>query len=425
MAKVLAAQNTSQHREQAIKVLDSLVGKNLANAEDRFLLARLEEISGNWPQALKVYRDLNLRTKNPRDLEALNHRLVYLTQFVVSLLRNHKASDDQDLTEAQSLVNELKQLQPEQLSTLILQVGVYQARNQLDKAVDLIQTSAKRSDLAPNAVATLADLAEKLNRFDIAEPLYRRWAALLKPRDGVIVQALFLGRNGHVKEALDLCEPLWANPQNVEIAAQTCVEVVTSSNAPPDQVQVDRVAGWLERAVKQKRDSTFLLAALGNCRERQTRYDDAKTLYERVIKQSPGNAVASSKMIANSYNNLAWLLALTGAQGKDALEDIDQAIKLEGPLPDYLDTRGIIYLTLKRTQDAINDLEIAVKADPSPSRLFHLTQAYLQANNKERAKQYWKNAMDKKLDQIRFGPRGLHPLEQLAYQKVRGELGSP
>jgi cellulose synthase operon protein C len=425
LARVLAAQSTIQHRERAIKILDSSVDKNLANAEDRFLLAQLEEINGDWPQALKVYRDLNLRTKNPRDLEALSRHLGYLAQFARSLLRNHKAGDDQDLIETQSVVDELKRFQPDHLSTLILQVGVYQARNQLDKAVDLIQTSAKRSDLAPNAIETLAGLAEKLNRFDIAEPLYRQYAALLKPRDGVIVQALFLARNGHVKEALDLCEPLWANPQNVEVAAQASVEVITSSNDPPDQLQVDRVAGWLERAVKQESASTLLLTALGNCRERQTRYDDAKTLYERVIKQGPRNAVASSKMIANSYNNLAWLLALTGAQGKDALEDIDHAIKLEGPLPDYLDTRGIIYLTLKRTQDAINDLEIAVKADPSPSRLFHLTQAYLQANNRERAKQYWKGAMDKKLDQIRFGPRGLHPLEQLAYQKVRGELGLP
>jgi cellulose synthase operon protein C len=425
LAKVLAMQNTIQQRERAIKLLESLVGQNLANVEDRFLLARLEEISGNWPQALKVYRDVNLRTKNPRDLEALSHRLVYLTQFGVSLLRNHKASDDQDLTEAQSLVDELKQHQPDQPDTLNLQVEVYQARNQIDNAVDLIQTSAKRSDLTPIAVITLAGLAEKLGRLDIAEPLYRRYAALLNSRDGAIVQARYFGRQGQIKDALNLCEPLWANPENFERVAAACIEIVTSSNDPPDQVQIDRVAGWLEQAIKQKRDSTLLLAALGNCRERQKRYDDAKTLYESVIKQNPRNSAMSSKMIANSYNNLAWLLALTGAQGKDALADIEHAINLEGPSPDYLDTRGIIYLSMKRTQDAINDLEIAVRADPSPSRLFHLTQAYLQANEKGKAKEYWKNAMDKKLDQNRFGPRGLHPLEELAYQKVRGELGSP
>jgi tetratricopeptide (TPR) repeat protein len=424
LALVLDAQGTIQHRKRAIEVLESLVARSLANAEDRSLIARLYEISGDWPKARERYRDLLLRTKNLKDLESLIRRPQYLAQFAEALLRNHKAGDDQDLTEAQLVVDELKQHQPEQLNTLKLQVGVYKARNQLDKAVDLIQTAAKRPDLQPIAVRTLAEEAEKLARFDIAEPLYRRFTALMKPRDGAITLALFLGRNGHVKEALDLCKPLWANPESVEEVARACVEVVISSNDPPDQVQVDRVAGWLEQAIKQKRDSTTLLTALGNCRERQTRYDDAMTLYESVTKQSPRDAVAS-KLIAASYNNLAWLLALTRSQVKDALVEINQAIKLEGPVPEFLDTRGIIYLNLKRTQDAINDLEIAVKADPSsPSKLFHLTQAYLQANNKERARQCWKAALDKKLDQIGFGPGGLHPLEQAAYQKVRGELGS-
>ena len=36
LAKVLAAQNTIQHRERAIKILESSVGKNLANAEGSF-----------------------------------------------------------------------------------------------------------------------------------------------------------------------------------------------------------------------------------------------------------------------------------------------------------------------------------------------------------------------------------------------------
>ena len=120
-----------------------------------------------------------------------------------------------------------------------------------------------------------------------------------------------------------------------------------------------------------------------------------------------------------SYNNFAWLLALKYNQGKDALENVDNAINLAGSLPDYLDTRGVIYLNLKKTQDAIKDLQSAVEADPSPPKLFHLAQAYLQANNRERATYYWKDAVEKKL------PGGLHPLEQSAYQKVLGQLGTP
>lgn len=210
--------------------------------------------------------------------------------------------------------------------------------------------------------------------------------------------------------------------------AATCIGVVTASNDTPDLAQVDRVTGWLEQAIKQKNESTnFLMLGLGNCRERQGRYDDAKALYASAAQQGTPNVIASPRtinVIAKSYNNLAWLLALKDDHGKDALVDIDCAIKLVGPLPDYLDTRGVIYLSLNRTQDAINDLEIAIKADPLPSRLFHLAQAYLQANNKEKARQYWKDAKDKKIDRLRFGPGSLHPLEQPAYQKVLSALGS-
>ena len=112
-------------------------------------------------------------------------------------------------------------------------------------------------------------------------------------------------------------------------------------------------------------------------------------------------------------------------KGKDALTNIDNAIKLVGALPDYLDTRGVIYLCLNRTQDAIKDLQLAVEADPSPAKLFHLAQAYLQDKNIEKARHYLKDAREKKLDQLGCSIGGLHPLEQASYQKLLSELGSP
>jgi cellulose synthase operon protein C len=425
LAYVLDAHKTIEHSKRAIKVLESLIDKNLAKADDRFLLARLYEVNGDWPKARETYRELNLRTKTTRDIESLNHRPLYLGELVAGLLRNHKGSDDQQLVEAQDLVDELKQLQPDQLRPVVLEVQVTRARNQLDKALELIQTSAKRSDLTPIAIRGLAELVEALGRFDIAERLYQRYAALPNIQDGKYVLAEFLGRRGDVKGALDVCEPLWANPRNAERAAAICIAVIDSPKA--DSRQVDRVAGWLEQAIEQRTDSAILLLGLGNCRERQEHYEAAKQLYARVIEQSSRNGVASSQtnsLIATSYNNLAWLLALNENKGNDALVEIDRAINLAGQVPDFLDTRGVVYLNLKKTQDAINDLEMAVRANPSPARLFHLTQAYLQAGNRAKAKEYWKAAMDKKLDQIRSGSGGFHPLEQSAYQKVLSELGS-
>ena len=101
LARVLDCRRTPQHRKRAIEILESLTDKNLANSEDRFLLARLYEISGDWPKAREKYRELNLRTKNPRDMETLNRRPSYLAQFAESLLRHRRPGDEQELTEAQ------------------------------------------------------------------------------------------------------------------------------------------------------------------------------------------------------------------------------------------------------------------------------------------------------------------------------------
>ena len=110
------------------------------------------------------------------------------------MLRNHKPGDEQDLLEAQELVDELAKHQPNGLDTLALQVDVYQARHQLDKAVELIQTSAQRPNLQPIALKTLANLAEKLGRGDVAEPLFRQYASLPNTADGAFALALFLSR---------------------------------------------------------------------------------------------------------------------------------------------------------------------------------------------------------------------------------------
>jgi tetratricopeptide (TPR) repeat protein len=427
LAQVLDAQATVEHRKRAIEILESLVTKNLANADDRFLLAGLQERSGDWPEARATYRDLNLRTKSARELETLNRRPQYLSQFVTSLLRNHKTGNDQELAEAQDLVDELKQLQPDQLGTLVLQIQVHQARNELDRALDLIQSSAKRANLTPLSVKVLAGLAESLGRPDIAGQLYSRYSSLADSQDGKHALAMFLGRRGDIKGALDVCEPLWADLPNVELAAKISISVVLS-NPACDVQQLNRVTKWLEQAIKQKTDSPFLQVALGNCRERQARYDEAESLYENVIKQSAATSTVSSPsakgLIATSYNNLAWLLSLKDNKNNEALVDVDSAIRLAGPLPDYLDTRGVIELNLKQTQDAIKDLETAVKADPAPARLFHLSQAYLQANDREKARQYWKDAKSKNLETGSISG-SLHPLEQSAYQKLVKELGSP
>jgi len=113
------------------------------------------------------------------------------------------------------------------------------------------------------------------------------------------------------------------------------------------------------------------------------------------------------------------LIALRGGQGSDALDLVNKAIRLKGPLPDFLDTRGVVYLTAGEPRSAIADFEAALASQPTGPKYFHLAQAYLKVNDKEKAKKSLEAAQTKGL------PNGLHRLELAAYRKVLDELGKP
>ena len=347
----------------------------------------------------------------------LNRRPVYLSQFAKSLLRNHKADSEQDLIEAQELVEELAKYQPNALETLSLQVDVYRARNQVEKAVELIQASAQRPNLQPAAFLALASLADKLGRADVAEPLFRQYASLPNNPDGAVALALFLGRRGRMREALDVVAPLWAHGIDADKLSAACLDVLSSSEKRADSSQFDRIAGWLETAIKEKKGTPLLVFNLASIRSEQMRYDDARSLYQSVIKQAPGSALTPTivnRLLAMAYNNMAWLTALKGGEGRGALADVNHAIDLIGPQADLLDTRGMIHLRLKQTNDAINDLQMAVKNAPSASKLFHLAQAYFQANDKEKAREYLKQAQAKGLADRNRAGSGAHPFARAA-----------
>ena len=424
LARVLDLQRTPQHRKRAIEILESLTDKNVASFEDRLFLAGLYDLSSDWPKAREKYQELNARTKNVRDVETLNNRSLYLAQFAESLLRHGRSGQEQELTEAQKLIDELKQLQPNALGTLILQVEIERAHDRLDSVDDLIRAFAARPPVTSQVLESLANLAETLGRSKLAEDLYRQDEKQSDTFQGKMLLAQFLGRHGRVKEALDICERLWTNSDGLERLVGTCVGVVLNDRYKSDPAELNRVSGWLDQALSQtqnQRLKTLMLVSLGNLRERQEFYQKAEDLYERAVKLGDGTGAAPSTMvlIASAYNNLAWLMALKDGKGREALEYINRAINLKGPLPDFLDTRGVVYLTVGDSQLAIDDLKKAVADAPSPAKYFHLAQAYLGAKERVKAKQSLEAAKITDWEQS-----GLHALEKQAYQKVLIELGS-
>ena len=421
LARVLDLQRTGVHRKRAIEILESLADKNLATSEDRFTVAHLYEAIGEWQKAREKYRELNLRTRNLRDMETFNRRPLYIAEFAHNLLRHCKPDDKQDLAEAQELIDELKQLQPEALGTLFLQVEIYRIRNEVDQAVELIQAFVSNPKLPPDTVAAIGDLAEKLKQIPLAEQLFRRLADLPNTIRGKLRFAAFLGRQDRIPEGLKLCEPLWNTPE-VDFVGATCIEILFGSDGKIRAVEsgdIDRVSDWFEQAIARLQPNQHLarqrlLSGLGNLREKQGRIPEAEILYHRAIQESDGDGV--------SLNNLAWLLAVgkDPKRIKEALDYANRAVALKPEQPDFLDTRGMVHLVDARPTLAIDDFQRAVAIDPSSGpKYFHLAQAYLAVDDKNRARQSLDSAKS-----TGFTKSSLHPLEQKNYQIVLDKLGS-
>jgi len=298
------------------------------------------------------------------------------------------------------------------MSAFILQTELFKAKNETDKAVGLIEEAAKN----PKAqLGMLGLLSEKFGQPKLAEQLLRRWAEAAKTNApaAVLDVAAFLSRNERYKEALDICEKAEADGLEPELIARVGVNALYASKDDPAQMtaQANRVSELIEKGIKLKPRSSMLMVALGNVRERQERYEEAIDFYRRGIQMGAKDGVP--------LNNLAWLTALRGGQDKAALDLINRAIEINGPVPDFLDTRGMAYLVAGESRRAIEDLEKAVRSDPSPSKLVHLAQAYSKAGDKERAKQNFQKAKSKG-----FEPKSLHPLEMETYRRFLSEIGA-
>ncbi len=186
-------------------------------------------------------------------------------------MRNHQPGTEADLIEAEKLVDELARRQPDLLGTVVLQVDVYKARKQLYKALEVIEQSARRPKLTPKLLKTLATLAEQLDRLDTADRLFRQYAELPQIPDGTTTLAQFLGRQGRVNEALNLLAPLWGEGGDPDAVATASFRVIAAGDKPVDDAQFERVAGWLDQAIKQNGNSVHLVFTLADLRTNETR----------------------------------------------------------------------------------------------------------------------------------------------------------
>ena len=370
-ARVLASQAQKNFRDQAIRLLEVLDRRGDLSPEDRFTLAMLYEAEGKSDRSQKNLRELTqapLRT--PR----------YLAQYAMSLLATR--GDNEALREVDRIVTQLTELEtlreagPNGFASVELKARLLEACKKEDEARELVRKHVQRPGARAEEVVLLLSTLSRQKRFD---------------------------------EAFALCEEQWTkgacSPEVLGAITTSLLRVMK-----PNDAQVAQVETWLTRAAASGKAPPTLRMQLADVLDRRGKYAEAAQQWREVLKADPNNFVA--------MNNLAWQTVTHGGDATEALKFIDKALAGMGRRADLLDTRGMVYLSLKQPDKALSDFQAAAADGPTPTRLLHLAQAQHQLKDRTAAKASLQKAKEVGLELAK-----LHPTEQEAARKLLQEYG--
>jgi len=391
------------HTADAARLFEEIIrGRQGAVADDKFNLAKLLLAQGNWAKYLSTM--VNLLSEHGDDPRYL--------QFHVNALLDREPGN------AESWLERLEKIAPDQFATVSLRAELLFRRGKYQQTIDLLKEFVDRPAAQPPDRASRLRLAgERLEQFprqipgaerEVWGPRFVREAELLfrsyvdaRPSQEILLVA-FLARLGLIDDSLNVLERLWPGSNPVMIA-QVTVPLLRAENISSEQIQ--RGEKVLQAALKKYDRAIPLLLVLADTYTTYERYDEAEPLYREILKKNETNPVA--------LNNLAVLLAFQRVKLDEALRLVNRAMEISGPVGSMLDTRATVYLALGQPDKALADLKEALAEAAAPVRLFHQAQAYDQARDEE-------HALDalKKAQKAGLTAEMLQPPDRRAYKKL-------
>ena len=409
LATFLAIDPNPVLHKKAIQIMENLIlREEMTSPEDRFTLAKLYLAQGDWDHFRQHMLSVLAKSGNdPR----------FAVTFITAELQ-HNALGEADLWLAK-----LEKTIPDQFVTVNLRADVELRRGHADAALEGLQKFVDKPDVPGGeeqaerrrmAAAALEQFAGRLTearqtaaalRFlKQAEAWYRQYAQQRSGQEMLL--ASFLARHGQVNEALALLREKWAD-SNPTALAQTFATLIHNSKPLPAQArEAERI---LQDALKKFDRPTLLLLTMADLCTAAARYDEAEGYYREVIAKDPASAAA--------LNNLASLLALQQIKLDEALQLIDRALAVAGPMASILDTRAAIYLAAKQPEQALADINLSVADAATPVRLFHQARVYHQLGRRGDATESLALA-----EKAGLTAALLEPLERPVYNKLRDDL---
>ena len=392
-----------QAAEKAMSNYAAQVESNPDNLSLRLALVDAGLISQNYHSCLVALSEgIERFSKRRRPADAAsgpnNQSAVLDEDAAVTANKNTGPDHDAQLRILSAALARLYQLwaatlwpQAERLQTLSVdeQVTIQRrksrAREQAGQSVKHFLNHSKDDPHNVNAWLRLAECEVMLRRFQ---------QATAHLNEGIVYS-----HDDRLKKRLSAVYVDWANAMSRDPkatpASKLDILLRARRHAPKNEIILTRLASlagtdtpeakpaWaaLQDVLHSKQAPFSVYFVLGNDALVKKDYESAKLHFEHANKLNSDNPVV--------LNNLAWLLANTIPHDyARALEAADAAIKkLDNP--EIRETRGQILVKMKRWQDALVDLELALKAMPKrPEIHTALATVYQNLNKPDLALKY-------------------------------------
>jgi tetratricopeptide (TPR) repeat protein len=408
--------------KQAVSDLQGLVSRNPGNARSRFQLGQAL-LANQQPDAAKIQLD---------EAKRLDTRLVG-PRVLLARIYSEKKDYARSLAESE----EALVLQPDNYAARLLHSSALIGLGKKDQARNEILTLLKQAPNSPDAQYQLAWLSLQEKDYKEAEELFKQMRTT-NPNDprglaGVVESEV---KQSDYKSALALLrEEVQKNPSHLEYrigianiligdkqydaAIQELQQVVAknpkSSDAYVRLGAAYQLKGDTGAAIENYRKAKSFAAPtdtvpatrLALLLDSTGRRDEAKPIYEAILKIEPNNVVA--------LNNLAYIKAEEGNDLDNALTLAQRARQQLPRDPNVADTLGWIYIKKNLSDDAIRIFREVVSTAPDNAAYhYHLAMALYQKGDKQGAKQ----ALDEALK------RGPKAPEQQGIKELMAKVGS-
>lgn len=310
-----------------------------------------------------------------------------------------------EFSKAEALYEELLKRFPSVSALKSRLLGLYLRSGDRKRAMEQLEALAKASPTNPNVQYLLGSLSIEDKKPDQAIEYFER-AIRLKPdfeEAYFDLASALMGKNEPQKALALLAEA------RKQLKNKFAVEFYSALANSRLKKYDDALKHLVEAEVLAKVDDPsrlnhFFYFQLGAIQERRGDFAAAETALRKSIELSP--------KFAEALNYLGYMWADRGENLKEAKALIDRALVEEPKNGAFLDSLAWVLFKMNRPQEALVHMKQAMEhvEDQDPTLFDHLGDIYFALNQKEKAAENWKKALElepseairKKLDGLKL-----------------------